>query len=66
MVSRTNASPSEGDDIYIRLAQVRGWQYPEHIKDSLVDLEKEYANAATRATLELCKVERDLIIVNIQ
>ena len=38
MVSRNDASPSDGDDK--RLARVRGEQYPEHIKGSLVDLEK--------------------------
>ena len=63
MVSRNDASPSDGDDK--RLARIRGEQYPEHIKDSFVDFEKEKVNAATRATLELRKVERDLIIVNI-
>jgi hypothetical protein len=36
MVTRNDASPSDGDDK--RLARVRREQGPEHVKDSLVDI----------------------------
>ena len=39
MVSRNDVSPKDGDDK--KLARVRGEQYPEYIKDSFVDFEKE-------------------------